>query len=110
MTEAFGRRIDAVMSIFRLLSDDSQRILEDQAELECELVFDEEATEIDPMTDTIRRGFFKLSCVKSLIEYYAGNDRNLLESEHQRRLITQTYEDYLLMIDNSEFPPAEIVL
>jgi len=108
MAEAFGRRCDAVFAFLHACSAAGQRLLEEAAEREAQLVFDPQCSKLDPTTDEVRRELFKLSCVKSLIEYYAGSDPCLLEAEHRRQLIHQTYADYYLMILLSDFPPPEI--
>jgi len=108
MSELYGRRCDAVMAVYEACSEAGQQLLEACAEVEIRLVFDPHSTKLDPATDEVRRELFRLSCIKSVIEYFAGSHPCPLESEHRRRLIHQTLADYNRMVLRSEFPPPEI--
>jgi len=76
------------------------------AEEEAVIFFDVQHTKIDPRVDYDRRWLFKLSCVKSLLENYAGQPPNAQEADHRRHLVTQSWADFLRMsAEDFPYPP-----
>jgi len=106
---AFHRRCHDVLDFFYAISYAGQEVVGEAAELACRLCFDPRSTKLDPLTDAIRRTLFKLSCIKTYIEYHLGSYVCQLEPAHRHRLLYQTSADYFVMLENAEYPPTEVI-
>jgi len=107
--EKYLARLNVVEEVLATYSPRTQGEIEDDAERETAVMFDRNFRSIHPRVDMVRRVLFKLSCLKTVLEYRGGGPRNDPELAHRWRLIAQPFLDYLLMMMDGEFPPPQFL-